>query len=81
MKEVCVRQMRGENELVPTRLMAIATVIFHQLAHDGALWMPHSQTATELLRERQQVLFNGKTTMIALFSFNQAIEVFFQCRF
>ena len=67
--------MRREDELVAAVLVALAAVVLHQLADDGALRVPHGEAAAELAREAEQVELGGEPAVVALLGLDELLEV------
>ena len=75
LEQVAVRQVRREHELVAALVVALAAVVLHQLAHDGALRMPHRQPPTQFVREAEQVELGGELAVIALLGLLETMQV------
>ena len=69
------------NELVVAVLVTLTAVVLHELANNGALWMPHCESTAKFRWERQQVKFVSKLAMVALPCLFKTMQVFFQCNF
>jgi hypothetical protein len=48
LEQLPVGEVRREDELVAAVGVALAAVVLHELAHDGALGVPHGEAAAEL---------------------------------
>ena len=68
-------EVRCEDELVAAELVTVAAVVLHQLAHDGALGVPHGEAAAELAGEAEQVEVGGETPVVALLRLDEHLEV------
>ena len=72
--------MRRVDELVAAGLVALAAVVLHQLADDGALRMPDGEPAAQLPREAEEIELGGEPAMVALLGLGELLEVGLQRR-
>ncbi len=65
----------AEHEVVAACLVSLAAVVLDELAYQGPLGMPHSQSGAERLGPRDQVEFYGEPAVIPLLGLDKAVEV------
>ena len=75
LEEIRLGDVWRVDELVTRLLVALATVVLHDLSNHSALRVEHGETRANLFREREQIQFGAQTSVVALGGLFEALKV------